>query len=68
VNLTGALRAGANTLEVKVANVWVNRIIGDQQPRRHEDYDGTVVRADSPVLPSGLLGPVKLVSLGKPGA
>jgi len=65
VNLTGALKAGANTLEVKVANVWVNRIIGDQQPGATKITTVQSYRADSPLLPSGVLGPVRLVSIGK---
>jgi len=65
VNLTGALKAGVNTLEVKVANVWVNRIIGDQQPGATKITAVQSYRADSPLLPSGLLGPVKVVSLTK---
>jgi alpha-L-rhamnosidase len=31
MNVTSALRAGQNTLEIAVANLWVNRLIGDQQ-------------------------------------
>jgi hypothetical protein len=27
-----ALKPGANTLQIKVANRWVNRLVGDQQP------------------------------------
>ena len=65
VNLTGALKAGGNTLEVKVANVWVNRMIGDQQPGAQKITSAQSYRADSPLLPSGLLGPVTLVSIGK---
>jgi hypothetical protein len=63
VNLTGALKAGENKLEVKVANVWVNRIIGDQQPGAQKITTVQSYRADSPLLPSGLLGPVKFVSV-----
>ncbi|MBS1857434.1 MAG: discoidin domain-containing protein [Acidobacteria bacterium] len=63
VNLTGALKAGANTLEVKVANVWVNRMIGDQQPGAHKITSTQSYRADSPLLPSGLLGPVRLLRM-----
>jgi len=65
VNLTGALKPGANTLEVKVANVWVNRMIGDQQPGAQKITSTQSYRADSPLLTSGLLGPVKLVSLNR---
>jgi hypothetical protein len=65
VNVTGALKAGANTLEVKVANVWVNRIIGDQQPGAQKITSVQSYRADSPLLPSGLLGPVTLVSMAR---
>lgn len=64
VNVTGALKAGANTIEVKVTNLWVNRLVGDQQPGTEKKYTWTsqqFYRANSPLLPSGLLGPVQVV-------
>ncbi|MBN2029629.1 hypothetical protein JW824_05235, partial [bacterium] len=66
VNVTDALKPGANTLEIKVTNLWVNRLIGDQQPGVSRTYTYTTqqfYQADSPLLPSGLLGPVRVVSL-----
>jgi hypothetical protein len=67
VNVTGALRPGANVLEITVTSLWVNRLIGDQQPGVTRQFTFTVMpfyRADSPLLPSGLLGPVRLVRVG----
>jgi hypothetical protein len=64
VDATGALRPGANTVEVKVTNLWVNRLIGDAQPNAPRKYTYTTeafYQADSPLLPSGLLGPVRVV-------
>jgi len=64
VNVTGALKEGQNTLEIKVTNLWVNRLIGDQQPDAGEKITYTTMRfyrAESPLLPSGLPGPVILV-------
>ena len=64
VEITGALKPGANALQVKVTNLWVNRLIGDQQPGAAKKYTYTTqqfYRADSPLLPSGLLGPVRIV-------
>jgi hypothetical protein len=58
------LKPGANTMEIKVTNLWVNRLIGDQQPDATKKYTYTAqqfYRADSPLLPSGLLGPVQIV-------
>jgi hypothetical protein len=66
VNVSQALRPGENTLEVRVTNLWVNRLIGDQQPDAPETYTYTTqafYQADSPLLPSGLLGPVRVVSV-----
>jgi len=65
VNMTGALQEGENKLEVKVTNLWVNRLIGDEQPGAKKLTYTTqpFYEADSPLLPSGLLGPVKIVSL-----
>jgi hypothetical protein len=63
---TSALKAGANTLEVKVTNLWVNRMIGDRQPNATTKYTFTApvfYKANSPLLPSGLIGPVRIVQV-----
>ena len=65
VNVTGVLKPGANTLEIKVVNSWVNRLIGDQQPSATTKYtmaDVKPYKANSKLLPSGLIGPVRVVS------
>jgi alpha-L-rhamnosidase len=70
VNVAGALKPGANAIEVKVTNAWVNRLIGDEQPNaaRYTFADVKPYKADSPLLPSGLLGPVRIYSGGRSGA
>jgi hypothetical protein len=87
LDITDAVRAGNNALEVDVVNLWVNRMIGDEQlPEDSErNADGTLKRwpdwlqagkpsptgrytftswrlwkKDSPLQPSGLVGPVTL--------
>lgn len=66
VNVTGALEQGENNLEIKVTNLWVNRLIGDRQPDEKNPVTFTTsepYKADSPLKPSGLLGPVRFLSL-----
>jgi hypothetical protein len=64
VDATSALKPGANEIQVKVTNAWVNRLIGDQQPgaTKYTYADVKPYNADSPLLASGLLGPVTVVS------
>lgn len=65
VRLDGAARTGANELEVDVTNLWPNRLIGDQLLPPTERLTHTNIakwRADSPLLPSGLMGPVTVRS------
>jgi hypothetical protein len=62
------LKPGANTVEIKVTDLWVNRLVGDQQPGAATKYTYTTMpfyKADSPLLPSGLLGPVRFVRVAK---
>jgi hypothetical protein len=64
VEATSALRPGANEIAIKVINAWVNRLIGDQQPDATMKYtfaDVKPYKANSPLLPSGLLGPVRII-------
>jgi hypothetical protein len=60
-DVTAALKPGANELSVKVTNLWPNRMIGDLQTGVTKTYTWTDFRpfkANSPLLESGLLGPV----------
>ena len=64
VDITQAVKQGENEIVVKVTNLWVNRIIGDQQPgckvkTTYQPYQ--FYNAGSRLLPSGLIGPVDLV-------
>ena len=64
VDITSAVKAGDNSLEVKVTNGWANRIIGDRQPDAKQTYTFTSPKyynAQSSLWPSGLLGPVQIV-------
>jgi len=66
VDVTEGLKKGENTFEIKVTNLWVNRLIGDQQPTGGEKITYTTMqfyRSDSPLKTSGLLGPVQVISL-----
>ncbi len=63
LDVSGTLHAGANELSVKVTNLWPNRMIGDLQPGVTKTFTWTDFRpfkADSPLIQSGLLGPVTL--------
>jgi hypothetical protein len=67
VDVSGALKKGSNEITLKVTNAWVNRLIGDQQPNavKYTYADVKPYNANSPLLPSGLIGPVRVVSLSK---
>lgn len=93
VEITDAVKPGKNRLEVSVANLWVNRLIGDEQlpDDREWNPDGSLKAwprwmiegkpmpktgrftwttwrhhtKDSPLIPSGLLGPVRIIFAAK---
>ncbi len=63
VDVTDALTAGDNKLEVDVVNFWPNRIIGDQSLPPEKRFTRTNIRKltrETPLMESGLLGPVTL--------
>ena len=59
------LSRGMHNLEVKVTNVWNNRLVGDQFLDEKDRVTRTNMlgkhKKDTPLVPSGLLGPVTLV-------
>ncbi len=70
VDITHVAQAGANRLEIDIANTWANRLIGDAHLPQDQRYcrtnitgSGTPRRAWKDILlhESGLLGPVTLV-------
>jgi alpha-L-rhamnosidase/F5/8 type C domain len=63
IDVTSALKPGNNEVVIKVVNAWVNRLIGDEQPgaTKITFADVKPYKAKSPLLPSGLLGPVAVV-------
>jgi alpha-L-rhamnosidase len=64
VNIAPLVHSGTNQLEISVTNLWNNRIVGDLQSDKDEDFTRTNLKskfsAKSPLLPSGLIGPVTL--------
>lgn len=69
LDVTDALRPKGNRIEIRVTNLWPNRLIGDLQPGVEKKitwieyspiFAGLQWKADSPLLPSGLLGPVRI--------
>ena len=65
VDVTEVVRPQGNKLEVDVVNFWPNRIIGDQSLPPEKRTTRTNIRRltkDTPLVESGLLGPVQLMS------
>lgn len=63
VNITSFVQEGENTIEVKVVNNWMNRIIGDMNLPENERTTWCFVNPynkDSTLQPSGLFGPVRV--------
>lgn len=75
VDLTGAVRPGPNQLEVRVTNLWVNRLIRDAGLPPAERITKSNVRlqagrrnfrvyegfaSEDPLMPSGWLGPARI--------
>ncbi|MHB0960573.1 MAG: glycosyl hydrolase [Pirellulaceae bacterium] len=63
VDLTAALQDRDNQLEIEVANLWPNRLIGDAALPPSERLSWTTWNPYQPtdaLLPSGLLGPIVL--------
>jgi hypothetical protein len=64
VDISKAVRDRDNQLEIDVANLWPNRLIGDaglQPTERRSWTTWSPFQATDPLLPSGLLGPVTIV-------
>lgn len=64
IDITKALQRGRNEVEIRVVNLWPNRLIGDKQPGAQPGAYApqSPYTADSPLLPAGLLGPVRIIS------
>jgi hypothetical protein len=66
VDITDAVKTLGNELEVTVVNLWPNRLIGDEALPKELRLTETNMRkfgAGSPLLPSGLIGPVSVLSV-----
>jgi hypothetical protein len=72
LDVTAWLKRGKNILEVRVTNVWKNRLIGDKKYPEGFEAGKTLqfkphiavdigFQADDALASSGLLGPVRLV-------
>jgi hypothetical protein len=64
VDITQAVKPTGNQLEIDVVNLWPNRLIGDAAlppEKRLTKTNVTKFKKNTPLLPSGLLGPVSVM-------
>ena len=62
IDITNAVREGANELEIAVTNPWWNRVAGDAAAGDLSRPGAAILEPDAEVLPAGLHGPVRLAS------
>jgi hypothetical protein len=65
VDVTDVIKPTGNSLEIEVVNFWPNRIIGDQSLPPEKRLTRTNIRKltkDTPLMDSGLLGPVRVLA------
>ncbi len=64
VDISSAAAAGQNVLEIEVANLWPNRLLGDRAlaPEKRFTRTNIPLPDDAQLLPSGLLGPVTVTA------
>ena len=67
IEITDALKQGANELEIDVVNTWNNRLLGDSKQPVEKRTTWTSVdsgmKPNTQLLPSGLTGPVTIEQL-----
>nr|MCU0981509.1 discoidin domain-containing protein [Pirellulaceae bacterium] len=66
VDVTDAVQPTGNVLDIEVVNFWPNRVIGDQALPEEQRLTRTNIRKltkDTPLVESGLLGPVQIFSV-----
>lgn len=64
IDLNEGLKEGQNTLEIKVTNLWVNKLIGDAKLPQEERKTFTTMpfyKGEEPLMSSGLLGPITVL-------
>ncbi len=69
VKLASNLKARGNELEVTVVNLWPNRLIGDEGLPKESRLTETNIHkfnAQTPLLQSGLIGPVRILRMRGP--
>jgi len=58
MDISSAARPGRNVLKVRVTNLWVNRLVGDEQHPEDCEWDGKVLKRWPPWLLEGRERPV----------
>ena len=63
IDISDQMKKGKNRVSIRVANLWVNRMIGDAQPGATKVawFSGPGYTKSAPMRKSGLIGPVTLV-------
>lgn len=68
VDITDVAKPSRNKLEIDVVNLWANRVIGDLNlpkekrfAKTHDAFRFDMLTKDTPLIESGLLGPVRVL-------